>query len=93
MPRNVNGVNSAYRAAKVICRMVSRFGVLPMSSRLSPEFAAAALALTQACMALDALDDYVDQIDRTPGGTGSFDEDIAKGLAGGSAFIEKQNVI
>jgi len=68
MPRNVNGVQTMLKAGKTICRMVGRFGVDAVEVELSAELAAAFLAVQTACMALDALDDYVGQIDRTEGG-------------------------
>jgi hypothetical protein len=92
MARNVDGVTSILKAARVICRMVDRFGVVVLAARTSPEFAAAATALAAACKALEALDNVVDLIDRkvSDAGTGSFDEDLPVGVTVGSLSQEAQ---
>lgn len=84
MARNVNGVSSILSAARLICRMVSRFGTATLSAKTSPEFAAAVAALALACQALELVDDYVATIDRTAGGTGDLDEDISNRAVTGS---------
>lgn len=68
----VNGVSTIYDAAKIICRMVGKYGTAYIPSRTSPEFETAVIALVAACHALEVIDDYVMQIDRT-GGTGPED--------------------
>lgn len=65
MARQVDGVSSILRAGRVICRMVGRFGVVPLAARTSPELAAAAQALATACLAFEALDDYPGEHDET----------------------------
>lgn len=85
MARQVTGTQGILKAARVICRLVNRFGVVRLAGQTSPEFAAACAALAVACAALDAADDFVAVIDRTPqdGGTGSYNEDITlTGTAG-----------
>lgn len=76
MARSVNGVSTILAASRVICKMVKRFGVIPLASRTSGEFAAAVAALAIACDVLDQIDDFVNVIDRTAGGSGVNDEDI-----------------
>lgn len=68
MPREVNGVQTILKAARLICRMVGRFGTGALGPWTTPEFVAAVEALNVACLALEALDDYPGKIDRTTGG-------------------------
>ncbi len=78
MARNVNGVSTILGAARLICKMVKRFGTAPLAERTSVEFAGAVAALALACTALEAMDDFVNVIDRTGGGSGALDEDITQ---------------
>jgi len=63
MGRTVDGFSSFYGAAKIICRIVGRFGTAGIAARGTPELAAAATALVVACHAFKALDDYPGEID------------------------------
>lgn len=65
MSRTVDGTSSILASARVICRLVGRFGVARLSARATPEIAAAAQALAVACLAFDTLDDYPGQIDHS----------------------------
>jgi hypothetical protein len=53
------------QAARTICRMVGLYGAGDLSSRTTPEFAAAAFALSAACLAFEALDDQPGEHDNT----------------------------
>lgn len=79
MARKVTGVSSVLKASRVICRMVGRFGVAQLAASTTNELAQAALALSVACRAFEALDDYPVATDRTAGGSGVGDEDIPNG--------------
>lgn len=69
MGRTVDGVSTIYVAAKVICRMVKRFGTSALAVRVSEEFAVAVVALVAACDVFDASDDQPLKVDRlTPFG-------------------------
>jgi len=68
MARTVNGVSGIWHAAKIICRLVGRFGTAALSDATTPEIATAVLALVTACQAFEALDDHPTEIDHTSGG-------------------------
>jgi len=89
MARQVFGTQAILLAARKICRLVDRFGSIILARQTSPEFAQAVVALVTACKALDALDDFVAVIDRTPGGTGQNDEDLPTG--GGTLANENED--
>jgi len=74
MPREVNGVQSVLAAARVVSRMVKRFGVTKMAAQLGPDLMAACVALEAAMALFEALDDQPGKKDHTPGGPG---DDIA----------------
>jgi len=57
-----------------ICRIVGAHGAGDLSSKTTPAFAAAVLALVSACLAFDALDDFPGQIDAS--GTIRSGEDV-----------------
>ena len=63
MAREVIGVSSILKGARLICRIVGRFGTIRLAEKTSPEFAAAVGALVLACQALEALDDQPYTID------------------------------
>jgi hypothetical protein len=65
MARTVNGVSTILAGARLICRMVGRFGVGPLEAAFGSELADAVTALVVACEALRAADDQVGQIDQT----------------------------
>lgn len=77
-----DGTMSFYRAAKEICRLYAKYGQASRIFAISPAFASAVAALTAACAAIEALDDFPFLIDQTtvPGGTG---EDDVGGSTGG----------
>jgi hypothetical protein len=58
------GTSSIYYLAKKICKLVGTYGAADLSSRTSPEFAAAVTALVAACHAFEALDNFPFQTDR-----------------------------
>jgi hypothetical protein len=58
------GTSTIYYLAKKICKMVGVYGAGDLSSRTSPEFAAAVAALVLACQAFEALDNFPFQVDR-----------------------------
>lgn len=61
-----DGVHTILRSTREIRRMVGKFGATGISRRLGGPYLAAILALVDALNALEALDDYVQQIDRNP---------------------------
>jgi hypothetical protein len=63
MPRVVDGVSTILQGARLICRMVGRFGVAGLVTRTTPEFAAAVEVFVAACIAFEALDDYPLEVD------------------------------
>jgi len=67
MGRTVNGVSSILVGARLICRMVGRFGTAALETATTPELAAAVIALVAACQAFEALDDFPGERDRTEG--------------------------
>lgn len=76
MGRTVNGVSSILDGARLICRMVGRFGTGPLEAAFGSGLADAVTALVLACEALRVADDLPYQIDQTlPTGP----EDIAPG--------------
>lgn len=60
-----DGTSSILEASRTICRMVGKFGTARLAAATTPELAAAVLALSAACIAFSALDDYPGQIDET----------------------------
>jgi hypothetical protein len=58
------GTPSIIRYSRKICKLKAQWGAANLSSATSPEFAAAVTALTIACAAFEALDNYPAQIDR-----------------------------
>jgi hypothetical protein len=58
------GTPSIIHLSRKICRLKANFGASDLSAATSPEFAAAVLALTVACAAFEALDNFPAQIDR-----------------------------
>lgn len=68
MPRNVTGLQSILRGARLICRMVNRFGLSGLDNWTSEEFKTAVGALVVACEALDAADDFPGAVDRNSPG-------------------------
>lgn len=81
MARQVTGTQGILKAARVICRLVNRFGTAKLAAMTSAEFAAAASALAGACMLLEATDNFIAVIDRQTGdtGTGAYNEDLPLG--------------
>jgi hypothetical protein len=65
MSRTVNGSSSILAAARVICRMVGRFGSSGVRAAFGDELADAVDLLVVACLALSETDDIVGQIDQT----------------------------
>lgn len=65
MARRVTGVSSILVGARLICRMVGRYGTARLATATTPELAAAVTTLVVACQAFDALDDYPGQIDQS----------------------------
>lgn len=65
MPKKRDGVWSAYMAAKKVCRIHAKYGIGRLSDRLGFSFANAFALLAAACAAVDLVDDYVLEIDRT----------------------------
>lgn len=65
MPARRTGSSTIIKLARHICRIVAIQGAFDLSSRATPEFAAAVNALVVACRAFEALDDYPGEIDRT----------------------------
>lgn len=63
MPREVIGVASILKGARLICRIVGRFGVARLAEKTTPEFAAAVSTLVAACHALEAIDDQPYTVD------------------------------
>ena len=59
------GTASILKNARKICKMVNIYGAIDLVDRTTPEFGAAVTALVVACTALEALDDFVGQIDNT----------------------------
>lgn len=64
MAREVIGVASILKGARLICRIVGRFGVARLAEKTSPEFAAAVNALVLACQVLETIDDQPYTVDR-----------------------------
>lgn len=61
-----DGSSSILTGARLVCRMVQRFGTTGFQARYEDAtFTAAVAALAAACMAFDALDDYPGQVDYT----------------------------
>lgn len=62
-----DGSSTILQGARLICRMVGKYGTSGFASRYEdPTFTAAVAALAAACMAFDAADDYAGLIDQTP---------------------------
>lgn len=60
------GTPTIISLSRTICRIHARYGAADLLSATTPEFAAAVLALTAACAAFVALDDYPAEVDTTP---------------------------
>jgi len=60
------GVPTIILLVRKICYLVGRYGAANLSASTTPAFAAAVLALVEACNAFTALDDTPAQIDRNP---------------------------
>ncbi len=65
MAKLVTGSSTIIRLSRKICSIVGRFGAGDLSTRATPEMAAAVNALVLACAAFEALDDFPGQIDAT----------------------------
>lgn len=65
MAKSRTGSSTVIRLTRKICSVVGRLGVGDLSTRATPEFAAAVLALVAACQAFEALDDFPGQIDHS----------------------------
>lgn len=78
MARDLSGTSSILAGARLICRMVRRFGTAGLAARTSADFATAVVALEVACAALEAADDWVGQVDFTAG-FGPEDEEPVEG--------------
>lgn len=59
------GTPTVIKLARVICRVVTRYGVSDLAAKTTPEFKTAVNALVAACMAFEALDDQPAEIDAT----------------------------
>lgn len=59
------GVPTIVALARKICRLVAIYGAGNLQSSTSPEFNLAIIGLVTACQALEALDDFPMQIDRS----------------------------
>lgn len=57
------GTPSIIRLARKICRLQATWGATDLSSKTSPEFAAAVAALALACAAFEAADNFPAEID------------------------------
>lgn len=78
MARDVTGTSSILAGARIICRMVRKFGTAGLAARTNADFADAVVALEAACAVLEAADDWVGQIDFTAG-FGPEDEEPVEG--------------
>lgn len=63
MARTVDGFSSFLVGARLICRIVGKYGTNGIATRGTPELAAAATALVVACQAFELLDDHPGEID------------------------------
>lgn len=73
MARTVDGVSTVLRGARLICRMVGRFGTAGLAARTTPAYTAAVIAFVTACQVFEALDDEPGEIDNNaPYGTEDF---------------------
>lgn len=70
MARKIDGTQSTLRAARLISRMVRKYGAAKMAAALGPELWPACVVLELAVAAFDAMDDHSGLIDHTPGGYG-----------------------
>ena len=61
-----DGVHSILKATRDIRRVFGKFGAAGIARRLGVPYLGAVLALIDALNALEALDDYVQRIDRNP---------------------------
>jgi hypothetical protein len=64
MARTVHGTSTILEGARLICRMVGRFGTALLSADTTPEFAAAVGVFVLACQALELVDNEPYVIDR-----------------------------
>lgn len=65
MAASRTGTPTILKLARKICHLQQFYGASNLAAKTTPEFAAAVTALTAACMALQALDDQIGQIDNT----------------------------
>lgn len=61
-----DGMRSVLQASRRIRRVIGRFGVAGVATRLGGDMATAVTTLTAVLAALEALDDYLQVIDRNP---------------------------
>ena len=59
------GAWTAWQLARSVCRIYAKYGKLVIQERLGVQFANAFESLAIACAAVQFLDDYVLEIDRT----------------------------
>lgn len=65
MPKKRDGVWIAWKAAREVCRIHAKYGIGRLNERLGFPFANAFAMLAAACAAVELIDDYVLEIDRT----------------------------
>jgi len=65
MAGSITGTPTIIRLARKICKIRAQFGAGDLSTKTTPEFAAAVAALAIACAVFETLDDFPGQIDAT----------------------------